>query len=431
MSVWTALPTLLFTLIASGAALGAALGLTGLIILEFYARGATQLAVQSVWNVFNNFSFSAVPMFILLGELLVASGLTKQIYGSVAPLFRRFPGKLLHTNIFVCTLFGAVSGSSTATAAAIGSAAYPELFRRGYDKSAIVGSLAAGGTLGLLIPPSLSLIIYGAWQQVSIGKLFLAGIIPGIMMAGLFMVYIFILGLRKPHLMPVEEGRLTWREVLGSLVGIWPLLVLIGAVLGTIYSGLATVTEAAGLGTLAALILGLTFGDLNLEKIVQACMRSVASFGALFFVAIGAVILAQSITIIGLPRDIVEIVAQYELGRIEFLILIIVIYVILGCFLDGIALMLMTLPFIFPIMLEFGFDPVWIGVFVTIMIEIGMITPPVGVNLYVLSAITRQRIPLADIARAAFPYWVTLLIGTALIIAFPQIALWLPQMVMG
>ncbi|MEQ8345221.1 MAG: TRAP transporter large permease [Sneathiellaceae bacterium] len=425
--IWLVLFGSLFGTVAAGAALGAALGLTGMIVLQFFARGATELAVQAVWNVLNNFSFSAVPMFILMGEILVASGLSARIYGAVAPLFRNVPGKLLHTNIAVCTLFGAVSGSSTATAAAVGSAAYPELSRRGYDRSVVLGSLAAGGTLGLLIPPSLSLIIYGAWQEVSIGKLFLAGILPGLMMAALFMTYILFLGLRRPEAMPREPGRMSVFQVLRNLLGIWPLLVLVAAVLGTIYGGFATVTEAAGLGALAAFILGFATGELTLKGAGLACLRAVASFGALFFVVIGAVVLGQSISILGLPRELVEFMARFDLGRYEVLLLIVLLYVVLGCFFDGISLMLMTLPFIFPIMMDLQFDPIWLGVVITIMIEIGMITPPVGVNLYVLAAITRQAVPLGDIAKAAFPYWVALLAGTFLLTLFPGIATWLPR----
>jgi len=428
--VWYVLFGSLFSLVAGGVALGAALGLTGLIILQFFAGGATELAVDSVWNVLFNFSFSAVPMFILLGEVLVASGLSTRIYGAVAPLFRHVPGRLLHTNIAVCTLFGAVSGSSTATAAAIGSAAYPELTRRGYDKGGIVGSLAAGGTLGLLIPPSLTLIIYGAWQEVSIGRLFLAGVFPGLMLAGLFMLFIFIRGLRQPDLTPDVSEKMPLGAVLKNLLGIWPLLVLVASVLGTIYSGLATITEAAGLGTLVAFILGLTVGDLNFEKIKNSCIRSVTIFGTLVFIVVGAVILAQSISIIGLPRELVETVEAYDLGRYQFLFFVVVMYVVMGCFFDGIALLLMTLPFIFPIIVGYGFDPVWFGIFITVMIEIGLITPPVGINLYVLSAITRQEVAISTIAKAALPYWIAMLVGTLLLALFPMIALWLPNAVM-
>jgi len=428
--LWLTLFLSLFTTIAGSAALGAALGLTGFIIFYFFAPAALPLAIQSVYNALNSFTLSAVPMFIILGELLVASGLSSRIYSAITPLFRRIPGRLLHTNIAVCTLFGAVSGSSTATAAAVGAAAYPELRRRNYDRPAVLGSLAAGGTLGLLIPPSLSLIIYGAWQEVSIGQLFLAGIVPGLMMALLFMLYIFVRGLMHPELTPVEDGPgIGFAKALLRLLELWPLLILVGAVLGTIYLGLATPTEAAGLGVAATLLIGFFFGDLTWAKCWQATLQSVTVFGALFFVVIGAVLLSQSISILGLPRDAVSFVASLGLTKYEVLAAVMVMYIILGCFFDGIALMLMTLPFVFPLMVhDYGFDAVWLGVFITIMIEIGMITPPVGMNLFVLSAITRQEVSFGKIAAAAIPYWIMMVVGTLLLAAFPVIALWLPRL---
>lgn len=428
--IWAILFGSLFTMAASGAVLGAALGLTGFVILQFFAGGATEVAVWAVYNVINSFTMSAVPIYILLGEILVVSGLSARIYGSVAPLFHRVPGKLLHTNIAVCTLFGAVSGSSTATAAAVGSASYPELTRRGYDRATVVGTLAAGGTLGLLIPPSLSLIIYGAWQEVSVGRLFLAGILPGLMMAGLFMVFIALNSLLRPEVVPPERESYSLGEILRSLVQIWPLFILITAVLGTIYMGFATPTEAAGLGVVVVLVLGFFFGDLTLESLGTAAIKAVISFGALFFVVLGAVVLAQSIAVLGLPRQLIELIASYDLSKYQVVSIVILIYVVLGCFFDGLSLMLMTLPFIFPIFIGFGFDPVWLGIFVTIMIEIGMITPPVGVNLYILSAIVGQEVPLGDIAIATIPYWILLLVGTFILILFPEIALFLPDTLM-
>jgi len=367
-------------------------------------------------------------MFVLLGEILVESGLSQRIYGSIAPLFERIPGKLLHTNIAVCTLFGAVSGSSTATAAAVGSVSYPELCRRGYDKRAVVASLAAGGTLGLLIPPSLSLLIYGAWQEVSIGRLFLAGILPGLMMAALFMAYIFIDGWRRPELTPDADAPPTRWAILTGLVDIWPLAVVVFATLGTIYLGFATVTEAAGLGVFAATLMGFLFGELSVAGVWRASLRAVGTLGILFFVVIGAVVLGQAISALGLPRHIVEVAGSLDLSAWQLVVFVVVVYVVLGCLFDGISLMLLTLPFIFPLMTSYGFDPVWLGVFITVMIEIGMITPPVGVNLYVLAAITRNELALPEIAISTIPFWILMLVGTALLVLFPEIALFLPSL---
>jgi C4-dicarboxylate transporter, DctM subunit len=418
----------LFGMALVGATLGAAMGLTGLIILEFFAGGATDLGILAVWNLTNNFNFSAVPMFILLGDLLVASGLSGRIYGAVAPLFERIPGRLLHSNIAVSTLFGAVSGSSAATSAAVGSVAYPELEARGYFPPSVAASLAAGGTLGLLIPPSLSLLIFGAWQDVSIGRLFVAGILPGLMMAALFMAYIFVDAFRRPNLLPAAAPALRWAAALRGLWRLWPLLILIGSVLGTIYLGLATPTEAAGLGVLATIVLGFAVGELSFKRIAGAAITSIASFGAIAFVLTGAAILSQAITLLGLSGKIVALAGAYELSKYALLLFVMLFYLFMGIFFDGISLMLTTVPFVYPLMVASGFDPVWIGVFVTIMVEIGMLTPPVGVNLFVMLAITRGKVTLGQLSTECLPYWVMLLVGTALMTAFPQIALFLPQL---
>lgn len=424
--LWLVLGGSLVGLLATGAALGAGMGLTGFIILKFFAGGATDLALIGVWNQTYNFTFSAVPMFILLGDMLVASGISARVYGAVAPLFQRFRGGLLHSNIAVSTIFGAVSGSSAATSAAVASVAFPELVARGYKPAPVAASLAAGGTLGLLIPPSLSLLIYGAWQEVSIGKLFMAGILPGLMMAALFMAWIFADSFLRPHGLPQREESIPLGAALRRLVGVWPALVLIGSVLGTIYMGLATTTEAAGIGVAATILLGFTVGKLTVRRMINAAITSIASFGALSFILLGALILTQGIVIIGLPKTIVGMVAALQLSKYEVLLAVMVFYLIMGVFFDGISLMLTTVPFIYPALTAVGFDPVWIGIFVTIMIEIGMLTPPIGVNLFVVMAITRQSISLGELGWECLPYWLMLILGTALLTAFPQIALFLP-----
>jgi C4-dicarboxylate transporter, DctM subunit len=424
--LWLLFGGSLAAMLATGAALGATMGLAGFIVLKFIAGGNMDVAMIGVWNQTYSFTFSAVPMFILLGDFLVASGISARVYGAVFPLFQRLPGGLLHSNIAVSTIFGAISGSSAATAAAVGSVAYPELVSRGYRPAPVAASLAAGGTLGLLIPPSLSLLIYGAWQEVSIGKLFMAGLNPGLMMAVLFMVWIALDAFWRPHLLPPPEKAMPWPQVIRGLVGIWPAVLLIGCVLGSIYLGFATTTEAAGIGAAATVVLGFTVGNLTWKKLLEAAMNSVASFGALAFILLGALILTQSIVVMGLPTKIVGTVASLQLSRYEVLGFVVLFYLVMGIFFDGISLMLTTVPFIYPAMTAAGFDPVWIGVFVTIMIEIGMLTPPVGVNLFVVMAITRQGVSLGQLGWECLPYWIMLLIGTLLITVFPQIALFLP-----
>ncbi len=419
---------LLFATASTGIALGAALGLTGLIILHFFAGGATSLAVDAIWNVFNSFTLSAVPMFVLLGEILLRSGVSERAYTAFTPLFRRIPGGLLHTNIAVCTLFGAVSGSSLSTAAAVGSVAYPEMVRRGYDKDAVVGSLAGGGTLGLLIPPSLSLLIFGALTETSIGRLFLAGVLPGLMVSLLFMAYIFFLCLWRPQISPRSQESVSWRALMLGMGQVWPLLLLILAVVGSIIFGLATPTEASGVGVVLAAAISFIWGDMTWRKLGQAIYRSVLLFTSIGFVVLGATVLAQSVSILGVPQAILEATEASGLGKYGVFLIIIAIYLVLGCVFDGLSLMIMTLPIVFPLLTSMGFDPIWVGVIITIMIEIGQVTPPVGLNLSVLAALTNNEISLGRVAIAAIPYWAILLLAVGVLTVFPAIALYLPDL---
>lgn len=427
--------TLWFTLIGgivfsagTGVALGAALGITGLVILQFYSNGATSLAIDAIWGVFNSFTLSAVPMFILLGEILLRSGISERAYSAFSPLFRRVPGGLLHTNIAVCTLFGAVSGSSLSTAAAVGSVAYPEMAKRGYNKDMVVGSLAGGGTLGLLIPPSLSFLIYGALTETSIGRLFAAGIVPGLLVGAMFMAYILVRCIRNPSLAPRDPQSSTLWAIMLGLRQIWPLLALIAGVIGTIVLGLATPTEAAGVGVVLAVIISSIWGDLTFSKLIEAIYNSVLLFSAVGFLVLGATILAQSVSILGLPQKILEVVAESGLGTYSVLLLVVLIYLIMGCFFDGLSLMIMTLPVVFPLLTGLGFDAIWIGVVITIVIEIGQVTPPVGLNLSVLTSLTNNQLSLGRVAYATVPYWLIHLFAILLLTAFPALALFLPNL---
>ncbi len=412
-----------------GIPVGVGLGLTGLFILQFLAGDAMPLAITTVWNVFNDFLLSAIPMFIVMGEVLLASGISGKLYTAASPLFRRVPGGLLHTNIAVCTLFGAVSGASTSTAAAVGSVAYPELKERGYDRGVVVGTLAAGGTLGLLIPPSLALLIYGATQGVSIGQLFLAGILPGLMLAGAFMVVILINALRNPEITPSDPNkRRRFGQILLGLLRIWPIVFLIFAVLGTIYLGIATPTEAASLGVVTSVLIGFTWGSLTFRKLLAALKDATLVFGTLGVVLVGALILAQGISILGVPTQVMGAIGQLEISPYAIFALVVLLYLMLGCFFDGISLMLMTLPVVFPVLTGLGFDPVWLGVMITLMIEIGMLTPPVGLNLFVLVAVTRGEVSLTRAARATLPFWLVMTAAIAVFTLFPDIVLLLPRL---
>ncbi|MGB1617972.1 MAG: TRAP transporter large permease, partial [Pseudomonadales bacterium] len=407
---------------SSGVALGAALGLTGLVILEFFGNGSTYLALDVIWGVFNSFTLSAVPMFILLGEILLRSGISERAYTAFTPVFAKVPGGLLHSNVAVCTLFGAVSGSSLSTAAAVGSVAYPEMSKRGYDKEAVVGSLAGGGTLGLLIPPSLSLLIFGALTETSIGQLFVAGVVPGIMVSALFMIYILFLCLRQQGISPRSNENISFWGVLRGMVQIWPILLLILAIMGSIMFGLATPTEAAGVGVVVAIIISFAWGQLTLPKLIAAVQRSTLLFASIGFIVLGTSILSLSVSILGVPQAILELAINSDLGKYGIFALIILIYVLFGCIFDGLSLMIMTLPIVFPLLVGLGFDPIWIGVIITVMIEIGQVTPPVGLNLTVLAGVTNNEVPLGRVAVATIPYWMLLLLSVVIMTIFPQIA---------
>ncbi|XWN29846.1 MAG: TRAP transporter large permease subunit [Devosia sp.] len=426
LMVWFSLFGILAPAVFSGAVLGAALGLTGFLILEIFAGGATQLGVQAVWNTLNSFTLTAIPLFILLGEILVASGLATKVYRAMAPAFDRLRGGLLHTNIAVCALFGAVSGSSLSVAAAVGSVAYPELTARGYDRTAVLGSLAGGGTLGLLIPPSLSLLIFGALTETSIGQLFLAGVIPGLMMAGLFMAYISFAAWRRPHIAPQGDLRLPLGQTLKALASVWPILLLVAAVLGSLFAGLATPTESAAVGVFAAIILGAVMGDLTIKRLAAALYTTAVTFTVIGVVFMGAVVLAQSISILQLPQLLLEEITALGITPHVMLLVVVLVYLVLGLFFDGLSMMIMTLPIVFPLLTGLGFDPVWVGVMVTLMIEVGMLTPPVGMNLFVLVGITRGEVRIGEAAKGALPYWGLLLVGLLAITVFPILATGLP-----
>lgn len=426
----TAFGSLLVLTAVSGAALGAALGLTGLLLLHFFANGATSLAVNAIWNVFNSFTLSAIPLFILLGEILLHSGISQRAYSAFRPVFARVPGGLLHTNIAVCALFGAVSGSSLSTAAAVGSVAYPEMVKRGYDKAAVVGSLAGGGTLGLLIPPSLSFLIYGALTETSIGKLFISGILPGLMVTGLFMAYILFACLRNRALYPKDDTRTPLPAVLAGMLQIWPVVALIVAIIGSIAFGYATPTESAGVGVVVAAIIAFVWGDLTPRTLLDSVMRSVLLFSSIGFVVLGATVLSQSASVLGAPQAILESVLAGGLDKYTVLLIVVIVYLVLGCFFDGLSLMVMTLPIVFPLMTRLGFDPIWLGVIITILIEIGQVTPPVGLNLSVLTVLTKGEVSLGRAAIAAAPYWVMLLVAVAILTVFPAIATFLPDLLM-
>ncbi len=415
-----------FTLV-SGNLIAVTLILFGLLII-FFEFGANFTVVSSgLWNLFNSFILTALPMFIFLGELLTKTGISRQIYRSLAPIFSYLPGQLVQTNIGTCTLFSAVCGSSQATAAVVGAIAYDELSDQGYKPNWIAGSLAAGGTLGIMIPPSLALIIYGWWQDVSIGKLFVAGLVPGLMLAAMFMIYIAIAAKARPQDFPRREV-VPLVEAIKALSDIWPFAILVFSILGTLILGLATPTEAAALGVLAAMVIAAFYRKLTVSAVWSALVDTALVMSTIGFIIIGATVLSQALALSGIPEEISRAVAESGLSPILILIAVYVLYLVLGCLLAAIEMLLITLPFTFPVIVSLGYDPVWFGIAVVMLIEIGMLTPPLGMNLFVILAISQGRLNLSELAKACIPFWLILMLGLAIITMFPSIVLFLPNL---
>jgi len=388
------------------------------------------------WGGLNSFTLTAVPLFLLLAEILLLSGVARRVYAGLSRLVRRLPGGLLQTNIVGCTVFSAISGSSVATAAGIGTVALPQLTQRGYSRALSAGSLAAGGTLGILIPPSIAFIIYGAFTDTSVSALFFAGLVPGLMMTGLFIVFIAVASWANPDIVPKrrqpgtgvdDDGvrALSWRTV-GDIV---PFAFLIGATLGAIYAGLATPTEAAALGSIAAILVGAIWGDLTLAVLGRAFRAAMVTSAALMFIVLAAFYFSYALGINGLGQTLSEIIVEAELTKFQLMLAIIVLYLFLGCVVESIGIMVITLPVLYPILLAYDFNLLWFGVMMVILIEIGQLTPPLGINLFVIQGIWDGRIE--EVIRGVVPFFLIMIAGLVLIWIFPQLATALPDGMLG
>ncbi|MCP1335494.1 TRAP transporter large permease [Futiania mangrovi] len=418
-----------------------ALGTTGVVIL-YLSKGVIGLEALSsvVWNNTASYILVAVPLFLLMGDLILRSGVSGYFYRGVVVLLRWLPGGLLHANIMSCAIFSAVSGSSVATAATVGTVAIPEMTRRQYAPRMIFGSLAAGGTLGILIPPSIVMILYGALVEESIAQLFMAGLIPGLTLAGIFMAYIAVRIALNPALAPEGKAREDigqeeaeeageepgWRDALHVL----PIFALLAVVLGSIYAGIATPTEAGGIGVAGALLLAAGYRGLNWEVLRGSLMSAVRTTCMVVFIIVGAQILATALTYSGASRAISEWVLALGLSKWMFFAMLVLLYVGLGFFVDGLSMIYMTLPVLLPLVRTFGFDLVWFGVVLTILIELGQITPPVGLNLFTIHGISGGS-RFSEVVRGAAPYVALMLAMILLLVLFPGLALWLPATMMN
>lgn len=382
-----------------------------------------------LWAVMNDFLLTAIPLFILLGELLLRCGVTQRMYTGLSVLLGRLPGGLLHTNIGASGLFAAVSGSSVATAATIATVALPEFRERGFNERLVLGSIAAGATLGILIPPSVNLIIYGALTGTSVGRLFAAGLVPGLLLVTLFMLAIAIICTLFPSLAGTIQAKSSLKVKLTSLKHLIPPLLVFGVVMGSIYLGWATPTEAAALGVLMALGLAVWNRALSITMLHEAFLSTVRTTAMILLIIVAAFFLKFVVGVLGVPQALTSFVASMELSVLGFLLVLVVFYLILGCFIETLSMMVGTIPIVFPIVVFMGIDPVWFGIFLVLMMELALITPPIGMNLFVVQGVRRSG-SIIDVYWGITPFVVVLLLAVALIIAFPSIVTWLPYLLL-
>jgi tripartite ATP-independent transporter DctM subunit len=420
----------LFLILASGVWIGLTLsGVAWIGMQLFSSRPAGDAMAVTIWGSASSWTLTALPLFIWMGEILFRTRLSQDMFKGLAPWMQALPGRLLHTNVIGCAIFAAVSGSSAATCATIGKMSLPELSRRGYPDAMSIGSLAGAGTLGLLIPPSIIMIVYGVTADVSIAQLFIAGVLPGVMLALLFSGYIAAWALRHPALVPPRDEVLSFRQKLAASRSLIPVVLLIGAVLGSIYAGIATATEAAGVGVLGALILSAAQGSLGWATFRDSLMGGTRLYCMIALILAGAAFLTLSMGYIGLPRHLAEWIATLGLSKFQLIVALTIFYVILGCFLDGISMVVLTMGVIMPTVQKAGIDPLWFGIFIVLVVEMAQITPPVGFNLFVLQGMTRREI--GWIARVTLPFFFLMVAAVLLIYVFPQIVTFLPAQMRG
>lgn len=380
------------------------------------------------WGGMNNFALSSIPLFILMAELMERSGLSQRTYRGLGRIVCMVPGGLLQTNIAGCALFSAISGSSVATAAAIGGVALPQLRRRGYSPSLAAGSLAAGGTLGILIPPSIAMIVYATFTETSIAKLFMAGVVPGIALTLLFMAYIAVHALFRPQIAPREEGPRSPREWLACLWDLAPAAILIGGTMGSLYLGFATATEAAAVGCAFVLLAGRLWGRIDGEVLVSALKATVLTSGNIMFIVFAAFLFSYAVSLGGVGERLTTLLVNMHLGKYEFMLALLVFFTILGALVESLGMIVITVPLLYPVLLKYGFDPVWFGIVLVIFIEMGQITPPIGINLFVLQGLGSK---LSDTVVGTVPFHLLMFVLLGMLVLWPQIALWLPMNMIG
>ncbi|MER2555597.1 MAG: TRAP transporter large permease subunit [Thauera sp.] len=421
---------LMLTLLAGGVWIGLALMAIGILgMLGFTPRAPGDGMAVAIWGAGSSWTLTALPLFLWMGEILFRTKLSEDMFKGLSPWLERLPGRLLHTNIIGCTLFAAVSGSSAATCATIGKIALPELERRGYPESMALGTLAGAGTLGLLIPPSIIMIVYGVAADVSISKLFIGGVLPGILLASLFMGWVVVWSLMNPDKIPAADLKTTFVEKLVASKNLIPVILLIGGVLGSIYSGVATATEAAAIGVIGSLIIAASQRTLNRKSFFGALMGATRLYCMIALILAGSAFLTLAMGYIGLPRHLAEWIGALGLSPAMLLVALAIFYVLLGCFLDGISIVVLTMAVLMPTIQSAGIDPLWFGIFVVVVVEMAQVTPPVGFNLFVLQGLTGR--DMTVIARYALPYFLLMVLAVVLLYVFPGLVTWLPGKMIG
>ncbi|MEL7464058.1 MAG: TRAP transporter large permease subunit [Pseudomonadota bacterium] len=416
----------LFLLLGSGVWVGLALMGVAWVGMElFTTRPVGDVMLTTVWSASSSWTLTALPLFIWMGEILYRTRLSEDMFRGLSPWMARLPGGLVHTNIVGCTVFAAVSGSSAATLTTVGKMSIPELRRRKYPETMVIGTLAGAATLGLMIPPSLTLIVYGVTINESISKLFFAGIVPGLVLAGMFMGYVAIMSQVSKTWSPTPEPRLTFMQKVENSRFLIPVMILITVVIGSMYLGYATATEAAAFGVIGGLVLAASQRSLNWKTFSESLMGATRTSAMIALILAGAAFLSLSMGFTGLPRGLADLIAAWDLSRFELLMVLLIFYIILGCFLDGISSVVLTMAVVEPMIRDAGIDLIWFGIFIVVVVEMAQITPPIGFNLFVLQGMTNHE--MSYIAKAAIPMFLIMVLMVFVLIAFPELATWLPE----
>ncbi len=401
------------------------IGVSAIGMMLFTSRPVGDAMATTIWGTSSSWTLTALPLFVWMGEILFRTKLSENLFKGLSPWMQKLPGGLIHVNIVGCALFAAISGSSAATVATVGKMSIPELRKRKYPEKILLGSLAGSGTLGLLIPPSIILIIYGVAVQESIAKLFIAGIIPGIMIALIFMSYVIIWSLINKKTMPKILEEYSFIDKIKRSKQLLPVIILIVAVIGSIYTGIATATEAASLGVLGALILSYFQKSLTVETFKSSLLGATKTSCMIAFILAGSTFLSLAMGFTGLPRNLALWIQNMELSPYVLIFVLMLFYIILGMFLDGISAVVLTMAIIEPMIRQAGFDMIWFGIFLVIVVEMAQITPPVGFNLFVLQGMANK--DMGYIAKSAFPLFLLMVLAVILVVIFPEIALWMPE----